>query len=87
MTDVWVAAVVVLVALIVLTMVRLITGPTVPDRVVALDAINTLTVAAMILLAVIYEQIIFVDVAIVYALLSFVGTLFIAKYIGGELGQ
>jgi multicomponent Na+:H+ antiporter subunit F len=87
MTDVWVAAVVVLVALIVLTMVRLIAGPTVPDRVVALDAINTLTVAAMILLAVIYEQIIFVDVAIVYALLSFVGTLFIAKYIGGELGQ
>ncbi|MBN1194272.1 MAG: cation:proton antiporter [Methanomicrobiaceae archaeon] len=87
MTDIWVAAVVVLVALIVLTMVRLIAGPTVPDRVVALDAINTLTVAAMILLAVIYEQIIFVDVAIVYALLSFVGTLFIAKYIGGELGQ
>ncbi|KQC03268.1 MAG: cation:proton antiporter [Methanoculleus sp. SDB] len=87
MTDVWVAAVAVLVALIVLTMIRLIAGPTVPDRVVALDAINTLTVAAMILLAVLYGQIIFVDVAIVYALLSFVGTLYIAKYIGGELGQ
>ncbi|HPY62674.1 MAG TPA: monovalent cation/H+ antiporter complex subunit F, partial [Kiritimatiellia bacterium] len=27
----------------------------------------------------------FIDVAIIYALLSYVGTLFIAKYLGGEL--
>ena len=51
----------------------------------ALDAINTLVVAAMIVLAVVFRQVIFVDVAIVYALLSFVGTLYIAKYLGGEL--
>jgi multicomponent Na+:H+ antiporter subunit F len=34
---------------------------------------------------VVFGQIIFVDVAIVYGLLSFVSTLYIAKYIGGEL--
>jgi multicomponent Na+:H+ antiporter subunit F len=39
----------------------------------------------MILLGVVFQEIIFVDVAIVYGLLSFVSTLFIAKYIGGEL--
>ncbi|MDN7025857.1 cation:proton antiporter [Methanoculleus sp. FWC-SCC1] len=78
-------SVVVLAALIVLAMVRLFAGPTAPDRVVALDAVNTLTVAAMILLGVVYQQIIFIDVAIVYALLSFVGTLYIAKYLGGEI--
>ena len=55
------------------------------DRVVALDAINTLVVAAMIVLGVVFQQIIFIDVAIIYALLSYVGTLFIAKYLGGEL--
>ncbi|NYT05466.1 MAG: cation:proton antiporter [Methanomicrobiales archaeon] len=87
MTDIWTGAVVVLGILILLAMIRLVLGPTVPDRVVALDAVNTLTVAAMILLAVIYRQIVFVDVAIVYALLSFVGTLYIAKSVGGELGQ
>jgi len=47
--------------------------------------VNTLTIAAMILLAIAYGEVIFVDVAIVYALLSFVGTLYIAKYLGGDL--
>ncbi len=85
MTEIWYFTVAVLVALLFLTMIRLLLGPTAPDRVVALDAINTLTVASMIVLSVAYGQIVFVDVAIVYALLSFVGTLYIAKYLGGEL--
>jgi len=85
MTDIWFVAVAVLGALIVLTMVRLLAGPTAPDRVVALDTVNTLTVASMIVLSVAYEQTVFVDVAIVYALLSFVGTLYVAKYLGGEM--
>jgi multicomponent Na+:H+ antiporter subunit F len=85
MMDVWFVAVAVLVGLILLTFIRLLAGPTAPDRVIALDAINTLTVASMIVLSVAYQQIVFIDVAIVYALLSFVGTLYIAKYLGGEI--
>jgi multicomponent Na+:H+ antiporter subunit F len=85
MTDAMLISVVVLAVLIVIAMVRLFAGPTAPDRVVALDAVNTMTVAAMILLGVVYQQIIFIDVAIVYALLSFVGTLYIAKYLGGGI--
>ena len=81
----WIFTVLVLVALMLLAMVRLFKGPTAADRVVALDAINTLVVAAMIVLAVVFRQFIFVDVAIIYALLAFVGTLYIAKYLGGEL--
>ncbi|HQA35962.1 MAG TPA: monovalent cation/H+ antiporter complex subunit F, partial [Acetomicrobium sp.] len=59
---------------------RLIMGPTIPDRVVALDTINTLVVAAMIILGAIFDSIVMVDIAIVYAALSFVGTLFIARH-------
>ena len=81
----WIFTALVLVALMLLAMVRLFKGPTAADRVVALDAINTLVVAAMIVLAVVFRQVVFVDVAIVYALLAFVGTLYIAKYLGGEL--
>ena len=81
----WIFTALVLVALMLLAMVRLFKGPTAADRVVALDAINPLVVAAMIVLAVVFRQFIFVDVAIIYALLSFVGTLYIAKYLGGEL--
>ena len=83
--TIWIFTVLFMVALMLLAMVRLVKGPTSADRVVALDAINTLVVAAMIVLGVVFQQIIFIDVAIIYALLSFVGTLYIAKYLGGEL--
>ncbi|MCP1715253.1 multicomponent Na+:H+ antiporter subunit F [Methanocalculus alkaliphilus] len=85
MIDIFYAAILAMLLLILVAGIRLAIGPTIPDRVVALDTINTLMVGSMILLAVYLGQTIFVDVAIVYALLSFLGTLAISKYIGGEL--
>jgi len=85
MIDVWILTVVCLAVLMAFATVRLVLGPTAPDRAIAVDTVNTLTIAAMILFGVIYQEVIFVDVAIVYGLLSFVSTLYIAKYIGGEL--
>jgi multicomponent Na+:H+ antiporter subunit F len=85
MMDIWSPVVAVLVVLILLCIIRLFLGPTPADRVVAVDTVNTLSVAALIILGLIYQQVIFIDVAIVYALLSFVSTLYIAKYLGGEL--
>ena len=64
---------------------RLIAGPTLADRAVALDAMNTLVVALMIVLSVIFDSVVMVDVAIVYAGLSFVGTMFIARYLEGSM--
>lgn len=58
---------------------RIWRGPTTPDRVVALDAVNTMVVATMLLLSARMKEPVFADVAIVYALLSYVGTLFIAR--------
>lgn len=85
MIDQWLITVLCLACLMILAAVRLILGPTGPDRVIAVDTVNTLTIAAMVILGVVYQEIIFVDVAIVYGLLSFVATLYVAKYIGGEL--
>ncbi|MHC1625837.1 MAG: monovalent cation/H+ antiporter complex subunit F [Methanoculleaceae archaeon] len=85
MMDAWTAVVFILTGLIILAMYRLFRGPTVPDRVVALDVINTFTVASMVILSVVTEQPVMVDVAIVYAFLSFVGTLYIAGYLGGDI--
>ena len=85
MIDAWMLAVICLTVLMALATVRLVLGPTAPDRAIALDTVNTLVIASMILLGVVFSEIIFVDVAIVYGLLSFVSTLYIAKYIGGEL--
>ncbi|MBC7322250.1 MAG: cation:proton antiporter, partial [Acetomicrobium sp.] len=50
---------------------RLIMGPTVPDRVVALDTLNTFVVATMVILGALFDSIVMVDIAIVYAALSF----------------
>ncbi|KQC07413.1 MAG: cation:proton antiporter [Candidatus Cloacimonas sp. SDB] len=71
---------VLLMIFILISLFRLILGPTVPDRVVALDTINTLVIAGMILFGAAFDSIIYIDVAIVYALLSYIATLYIAKY-------
>jgi multicomponent Na+:H+ antiporter subunit F len=85
MIEYFLYATIILVILMLVSVIRLYLGPSNADRVVAADAINTMTIAAMILLGVYYRQLIFIDVAIVYALLSFISTLYIAKYLGGEL--
>ncbi len=64
-------------------MIRVFLGPTAPDRVVGVDTINTIVVSGMLLFGAATRQVIFVDVAIIYALLSFVATLYIAKYLEG----
>lgn len=85
MTSLWLGAVAVMIGLMLLALIRVVRGPTAADRVVGLDAINSLVVASMIVLGAAFHRYIFIDVAIIYALLSFVGTLFIAKFLGREL--
>lgn len=75
-----------LVGFILVCMVRLSIGPTPADRAVALDTINTLVVATMVLLGAAFDLVVLLDVALVYALLSYVGTLYIARYLEGGLG-
>jgi multicomponent Na+:H+ antiporter subunit F len=70
---------------IVFCIIRVFKGPTAPDRVVGLDTINTLVIVSMIAYGMASGSFIYLDVAIVYALLSYISTLFIAKYLeGGE---
>ena len=76
---------VILLLAIIMAVIRIILGPTAPDRVVGLDTINTIVIVSMVVFGAIYEQVIYIDVAIVYALLSYISTLYIAKYLqGGE---
>lgn len=73
----------VLLICIVMAIIRVIKGPTAPDRIVGLDTINTIVIVSMVIFGVASASIIYIDVAIVYALLSFISTLFIAKYLEG----
>ncbi len=70
---------------VVIALIRVIKGPTAPDRVVGLDTINTIVIVSMVIFGAAFRDVIYIDVAIVYALLSYISTLFIAKYLeGGE---
>ncbi len=67
---------------LVLSLIRLAKGPSLADRIVALDLMATITVAAAGVYSIQYDQTVFLDVAIVIALISFVGTVGIAVYMG-----
>lgn len=60
---------------------RLVRGPSLADRVVALDGIVITIVAAIVLNAVTTEASLFIDDAVVVAFIGFVGTAAAARYI------
>lgn len=68
---------------VIMATIRIVIGPTTPDRVVGLDTINTIIIVSMVIFGAAYQEVVFIDVAIVFALLSFISTLFIAKYLEG----
>jgi multicomponent Na+:H+ antiporter subunit F len=73
-----------LIAAFVLTTVvalyRIVQGPTTHDRVIAVNAIGTTTVLVLALVAAVFDEPAFLDVAIVYALLNFIMSLAISKF-------
>lgn len=64
-----------------LTFIRLVLGPTVPDRVIALDLIAMQSVGIVAVYAIGSEQPTLLDVAIVFALIVFLGTVILARYL------
>lgn len=68
-------------------LIRLIKGPTVADRVVSLDTFNVITIGLISLLAFTFENNLFLDIAIVYAILAFLETIVFARYLEGKDGN
>lgn len=64
-------------ALVVYCIIR---GPKNADRIIALDLLSVLVVALMALLSVYTQEAVFLDVAIAYALVAFLGTVAFARY-------
>ena len=60
---------------------RVINGPTVPDRVVALDTIGTNVVAIAVLYSLLTGKGLFIMVSLLLAILGFVSTVAVAMYI------
>lgn len=69
-------------------MVRLVRGPTVYDRALGVSLLGTNTLLLLVLIGFLYGRVgMFVDLALAYALLNFIGTLALAKYLERRRGE
>jgi multicomponent Na+:H+ antiporter subunit F len=75
-----IAAIIMLISLV-MAMIRLLIGPTAADRAVALDAMTVIALSLIGWIALTSGRIIYMDVALVYGLISFVGVVALARYI------
>ncbi len=66
---------------VVFSFIRLLQGPSLPGRVISLDMISVLGIGIIVVYAVVVDQPVFVDVAAVLALVSFLGTVAFAAYV------
>ena len=70
-----------------LCLFRVLRGPSIPDRVLATDTFVSVIISIMVLLSLETNDFL-MDIAIVYAVLGFIGTIAISKYLEGKhLGE
>ncbi len=67
-----------------LCLYRAIRGPTVQDRVLSINIVATKTLSVLVLVAFIFKSTFYLDVAIIYALLNFIITVTVSRYLEAE---
>ncbi|MEM5788759.1 MAG: cation:proton antiporter [Syntrophobacteraceae bacterium] len=72
---------------IIFAFIRLVRGPSLPDRVVALDLMSTAAIGVISLYAISTNEPVFLDVALIVALVAFLGTIAFAYYIVRAFGK
>lgn len=66
---------------VVIAFFRLLIGPSAADRTVALDGMTIISISVITAAAYFLGRVIYIDVALVYALISFLGVIAIARFI------
>ena len=66
---------------VIFAFIRLLQGPSLPSRVIALDMMLVLGIGIIVVYAVVTNQPVFIDVASILALVSFLGTVAFAAYV------
>jgi multicomponent Na+:H+ antiporter subunit F len=77
----FVAASLAILVVMAMALVRALIGPTVYDRILAVNTFGTLTVALIAVFGFLTERPEFLDIALVYALINFIGTIAVTKYV------
>ena len=77
----FIMAMVAIIITMVLALVRAILGPTVFDRILAVNLFGTKTVLLIAVIGFLRGQPDFIDLALIYVLINFIGTVVILKYV------
>lgn len=64
---------------------RITRGPSAADRLVAADSLDLITSTALVLYALSCGRMIYLDIALVVAILGFISTVFISRYLEGRV--
>ena len=75
----------VLAALVLLSLYRVIFGPTAYDRLLGINLISSMVTVMIVILSIRFQRRVYMDVALVYALLSFIGVIALAKYLRARI--
>lgn len=75
----WIAGAFALAAL--LSVWRLLAGPTLPDRILALDTLSINALAVLVLVGIWQDTTLYFETALLIALLSFIGTVAMSRYV------
>ena len=81
MQTFFLVAAIILIVLMALSLIRVIGGPTILDRILGGNVIGTKTTVLLLLIGLLYEDLaMFIDIALAYALLNFIATLGATKF-------
>lgn len=65
----------------VLAFVRVLAGPSPADRTIGLDGMTIISISIIAFIAFVSDRLIYIDVALVYGLVSFLGVVAVARYL------
>ena len=66
---------------VLLSLYRVVAGPSIIDRIIGVNVVGTKTIAVIVLTGYLFDRVeFFIDIAFLYALINFIGTLAISRY-------
>lgn len=80
MTFIWICLILVILSIFGL-LYRVYFGPSTPDRLIALDAIGVMLISSIALLSILFDTGFFIEVILLIAIMSFIGTVSFSKFI------
>ncbi len=66
------------------TLIRFVKGPSLSDKVVSLDTFNMIVIGVIAMLALLFDNNLYLDIVIIFAILSFLETIVFARYVEGK---